>query len=392
MRSVCVSIVGHPSFEWTILFLIFASSITLCFEDIHLNSKKDLKQILWILNLVFTGIFFVEMILKWFAIGIWGYFTNFWTILDAFIVVVSLVSTYFDLEQYDDDIVDHAKSGNNLGALKALRTLRALRPLRAISRWQGMKIVVNALMYAIPSIFNVLLVCLLFWLIFSIMGVQFFKGQFYRCVDEEGQRVDWKLVPNKEVCCQKAVTHGYSWVNTVSNYDNVFEGYLSLLQVATFEGWMELMSYSVDAVGVDKQPFTDYQIGYYGFYVVFIIFGSFFTLQLFIGVIIDNFNMLKKKYEGNMLEILLTPTQRNYYIAMKNLGRRKPKPVIQRPNNKFIGFFYDIAMSRKLEVIIFIMIFLNMVMEAFEQWGQGQMILHMMSGSNFFFTFVYCLG
>lgn len=81
--------------------------------------------------------------------------------------------------------------------------------MRAISRWQGMRvsvfahaisrtikdgffskilfqIVVNALMYAIPSIFNVLLVCLVFWLIFSIMGVQFFGGKFFKCVDEQG--------------------------------------------------------------------------------------------------------------------------------------------------------------------------------------------------------------
>lgn len=49
---------------------------------------------------------------------------------------------------------------------------------------------VNALMYAIPSIFNVLLVCLVFWLIFSIMGVQFFSGKFYKCVDQFGERLD----------------------------------------------------------------------------------------------------------------------------------------------------------------------------------------------------------
>jgi len=42
-------------------------------------------------------------------------------------------------------------------------------------------------MYAIPSIFNVLLVCLVFWLIFSIMGVQFFGGKFFKCVNEMGE-------------------------------------------------------------------------------------------------------------------------------------------------------------------------------------------------------------
>lgn len=54
----------------------------------------------------------------------------------------------------------------------------------------GSQIVVNALMYAIPSIFNVLLVCLVFWLIFSIMGVQFFGGKFFKCVDEFGEMLD----------------------------------------------------------------------------------------------------------------------------------------------------------------------------------------------------------
>jgi len=33
----------------------------------------------------------------------------------------------------------------------------------------------------------------------------------------------------------------------------------------------------------------------YLYFVFFIVFGSFFTLNLFIGVIIENFNMQKKK-------------------------------------------------------------------------------------------------
>ncbi|ODM93572.1 Sodium channel protein 60E [Orchesella cincta] len=288
-------------------------------------------------------------------------------------------------------IVGRTGAAQNLGALKALRTLRALRPLRAISRWQGMKIVVNALTYAIPSIFNVLLVCLLFWLIFSIMGVQFFKGQFFRCVDSQGEKVDPRLAPTKEVCCSKAASMGYSWINAVSNYDNVVEGYLSLFQVATFEGWIELMEYSVDAAGVDKQPVPNNQIEFYAFYVIFIIFGSFFTLQLFIGVIIDNFNMLKKKYEGNMVEIFLTPSQRNYYIAMKNLGAKRPKKVIKPPTQRFRLFFYGIALSRKLEIAIYILIFLNMIIQACEYYGEGRLVMDIIASCNFFFTVVYIL-
>lgn len=63
-----------------------------------------------------------------------------------------------------------AAKGSNVGFFRSLRTLRALRPLRSISRLEGMKIVVNALLSAIPAITNVLLVCGLIWLVFGWVG------------------------------------------------------------------------------------------------------------------------------------------------------------------------------------------------------------------------------
>ena len=97
-RAVAMRIVTHPFFEWFILALIFASSITLCFEDVHLEERQLLKQTLRYLNGIFTGIFVAEMLLKWFALGIWSYFTNSWTILDFIIVTVrqiSLLGTWY---------------------------------------------------------------------------------------------------------------------------------------------------------------------------------------------------------------------------------------------------------------------------------------------------------
>ena len=64
---------------------------------------------------------------------------------------------------------------------------------------------------------------------------------------------------------------------------------------ATFEGWMELMEDAVDVRGIDMQPEDEANLWAYLYFVVFIVCGAFFTLNLFIGVIIDNFNMLKKK-------------------------------------------------------------------------------------------------
>ena len=58
---------------------------------------------------------------------------------------------------------------------------------------------------------------------------------------------------------------------------------------------MEIMADAVDAREVDMQPEWEASLHNYFYFVIFIVCGSFFTLNLFIGVIIDNFNMLKKK-------------------------------------------------------------------------------------------------
>ncbi|XP_025154885.1 sodium channel protein 60E isoform X2 [Harpegnathos saltator] len=374
VRTVVLSVVDTPAFEWMILVLIFASSITLCFEDIYLDDNPFLKKILYWTNLGFCALFSVEMLLKWLALGFCKYFTSFWTILDFIIVFVSMFSLLIE-------------ENENLKVLRSLRTLRALRPLRAISRWQGMRIVVNALMYAIPSIFNVLLVCLVFWLIFSIMGVQFFGGKFYKCIDEDGELLDVSIVNTREECFSK----NYTWVNSKITFDHVGVAYLALFQVATFEGWMEVMEDAVDARGVDLQPQREANLYAYLYFVIFIVCGSFFTLNLFIGVIIDNFNMLKKKYEGGVLEMFLTESQKHYYTAMKKLGRKKPQKVIKRPMNQFLAMFYDLSNSRRFEIAIFVLIFLNMLTMGIEHYNQPHPVFFVLEVSNAFFTTVFGL-
>jgi len=55
------------------------------------------------------------------------------------------------------------------------------------------------------------------------------------------------------------------------------------------------MADATDVRGIDLQPGYEANLWAYLYFVVFIVCGAFFTLNLFIGVIIDNFNMLKKK-------------------------------------------------------------------------------------------------
>ena len=98
-----------------------------------------------------------------------------------------------------------------------------------------MQVVVNALIQAIPAIFNVLLVCLVFWLIFSIMGVNLFGGRFRSCVDADGRVVNWTVIDGEADCRNKSAEMNVTWQNPKINFDNVLSAYLALFQVVSDE-------------------------------------------------------------------------------------------------------------------------------------------------------------
>ncbi|XP_025026429.1 sodium channel protein type 10 subunit alpha-like [Python bivittatus] len=313
-RKTCYKIIKHNWFESFIIFMILLSSGALIFEDIYLEKRKMIKNILDYADVFFFCTFFLEMLLKWVAYGFRKYFTNGWCILDFFIVCV----------------------------------------------------VVNALACAIPSIGNVLLVCIVLWLPFNILGVQLFGGKF-SCRNTE----------NKTNC-----------INNTVNFDHVGIGYLALLQVATFKGWTDIMYAAVDSANdTSTQPCFENNVYAYIYFVVFIIFGSFFMLNLFIGVVIDNFNQQRKKIRGEL--IFLSEEQKKYYNALKKLGTKKPHKTIPRPLNQFQGLLFDIVNKEAFELFIMSLIFLNVVVMAVEYEGQDRSAELLLENINCVFVAIF---
>ncbi|XP_059709004.1 sodium channel protein type 1 subunit alpha isoform X11 [Haemorhous mexicanus] len=337
LRKTCFRIVEHNWFETFIVFMILLSSGALAFEDIYIEQRKTIKTMLEYADKVFTYIFILEMLLKWVAYGYQTYFTNAWCWLDFLIVDV----------------------------------------------------VVNALLGAIPSIMNVLLVCLIFWLIFSIMGVNLFAGKFYYCVNTTtDERFEVDQINNFSQC-EELIKNNQSarWKNVKVNFDNVGFGYLSLLQVATFKGWMDIMYAAIDSRDVLDQPKYEDNLYMYLYFVIFIIFGSFFTLNLFIGVIIDNFNQQKKKFGGQ--DIFMTEEQKKYYNAMKKLGSKKPQKPIPRPGNKFQGMVFDFVTQQVFDISIMILICLNMVTMMVETDDQSEEMENILYWINLVFIVLF---
>ncbi|XP_015185096.1 PREDICTED: sodium channel protein para isoform X3 [Polistes dominula] len=373
LRLKTFQLIENKYFESAVITMILLSSLALALEDVHLQQRPILQDILYYMDRIFTVIFFLEMLIKWLALGFKKYFTNAWCWLDFIIVMVSLIN-----------FVASLCGAGGIQAFKTMRTLRALRPLRAMSRMQGMRVVVNALVQAIPSIFNVLLVCLIFWLIFAIMGVQLFAGKYFKCVDANKTTLSYEIIPDRNAC----VAENYTWENSPMNFDHVGKAYLCLFQVATFKGWIQIMNDAIDSREVDKQPIRETNIYMYLYFVFFIIFGSFFTLNLFIGVIIDNFNEQKKK-AGGSLEMFMTEDQKKYYNAMKKMGSKKPLKAIPRPIWRPQAIVFEIVTDKMFDMIIMLFIGLNMLTMTLDHYQMSDTFSNVLDYLNMIFIVIF---
>ena len=78
----------------------------------------------------------------------------------------------------------------------------------------------------------------------------------------------------------------------------------------TTEGWLTVMYYGIDHVAPGMQPIEDKEHRWSLFFISFMVIGSMFILNLFVGVVIDNFNKIKESEE--MGDIFVTDGQRNW--------------------------------------------------------------------------------
>lgn len=240
-----------------------------------------------------------------------------------------------------------------------------------------MQVVVNALFQSIPASANVLLVCFLFYLIFGILFVDLMKGSFEKCVSM-GQRLDpdYYLEPSQHPMDQEwceigsHTVHGsdsyyhsriptysipdpseldrgntyqldHNWEKPATNFDNIFAALLSLFEVASLEMWLEFMYMGVDAVGAGLQPIRDYNLKACLYFVVFVIVGSFFVLNLFVGVAIDKFNDMQAEHLGQ--NIFLTPEQEQWVTIQRLMASCKPEKVHEVPSQPFRAALFKVS-------------------------------------------------
>ncbi|XP_071968470.1 voltage-dependent T-type calcium channel subunit alpha-1G isoform X7 [Engystomops pustulosus] len=338
-RSWCLRMVCNPWFERFSMLVILLNCVTLgmfhpC-EDVACDSQRC--TILQGFDDFIFAFFAVEMIIKMFALGIFGqkcYLGDTWNRLDFFIVIAGMLEYSLDLQNV---------------SFSAVRTVRVLRPLRAINRVPSMRILVTLLLDTLPMLGNVLLLCFFVFFIFGIVGVQLWAGLLRnRCFLPENFSLPVSLeleryyqTENEDenpFICSQAKENGmrycrsvptrreeglectldYNFYNNTSNtscvnwnqyytncsagehnpfkgainFDNIGYAWIAIFQVITLEGWVDIMYFVMDAHS------------FYNFiyFILLIIIGSFFMINLCLVVIATQFSETKQRESQLMKE------------------------------------------------------------------------------------------
>jgi hypothetical protein len=164
VRLAVCNFVENPYFEYFILYLIGLNSLIMSIDQPILKDPYSKETIVMLVDFI-SLIFLLECLLKIFVLGfIMGkhsYLRDSFNQLDFIIVVFSCVSY----------VLERQENAPDLTYMKAFRALRALRPLKLVSKNEGMKNVVNSLLSSIPNLINVMLISLLFYFVFGIIGL-----------------------------------------------------------------------------------------------------------------------------------------------------------------------------------------------------------------------------
>ncbi|XP_075430990.1 voltage-dependent L-type calcium channel subunit alpha-1D isoform X5 [Ascaphus truei] len=373
-RVGCHKLINHHIFTNLILVFIMLSSASLAAED-PIRSHSFRNIILGYFDYAFTGIFTVEIFLKMLTFGAFlhkgSFCRNYFNLLDLLVVGVSLVS--FGIQS------------SAISVVKILRVLRVLRPLRAINRAKGLKHVVQCVFVAIKTIGNIMIVTTLLQFMFACIGVQLFKGKFYRCSDEAKQAPEeckGKYIVYKDGDVNNPSIRERVWFNSDFNFDNVLSAMMALFTVSTFEGWPALLYKAIDSNGENVGPVYNNRVEISIFFIIYIIIIAFFMMNIFVGFVIVTFQEQgEKEYKNCELD----KNQRQcveYALKARPFRRYIPK-------NPYQYKFWYVVNSTGFEYIMFVLIMLNTLCLAMQHYGQSKTFNDVMDVMNMVFTAVF---
>lgn len=356
--------------RWSLWFVVlkpFSRTIELMIVTNCVFMAIDPNQTMVVLTIIdtcFTGVFVFEQVLKVLAYSFPIYIKDAANKLDMFVVSVSLLSLCLT----DIDI----------GFVKAIRAVRVIRPLRLVIRSEGMMLVASSLLQSLPGMLNVMVVCVMAWLVFGILGMEFFKTMD-KGFCSNGSQIEAECVGYTINRYGTMVDN--KWYETDAKFTNTMVAWLTLFQVSSLEGWVDIMYFYV------LHPDSNYLASM--FFVVWVIISNWFLVNLCVGVIWINYQAICEKHQG---WAFLTEEQREWVTAQRRALLLEPTRSVLRPYRVDYcrRMCYDIATNKIYRHFISLNIVLNITTIAVthyrmtDTWKNFVVIANFVFSCNFF--------
>ncbi|NWZ22727.1 CAC1S protein, partial [Asarcornis scutulata] len=278
-------VVTSSYFEYLMFFLILLN--TICLGMQHYNQSAEMNHISDILNVAFTVLFTLEMILKLMAFKAKGYFGDPWNVFDFLIVIGSII----DVILSEIDTVLASSGGlyclgggcenidpddNSRVSITFFRLFRVMRLVKLLSRGEGVRTLLWTFIKSFQALPYVALLIVMLFFIYAVIGMQMF-GKI-------------------------AMVDG-TQINRNNNFQTFPQAVLLLFRCATGEAWQEIL---LDcSYGKLCDPESDFAEGEeytcgtgfaYFYFISFYMLCAFLIINLFVAVIMDNFDYLTRDW------------------------------------------------------------------------------------------------
>ncbi|XP_008293873.1 voltage-dependent N-type calcium channel subunit alpha-1B-like [Stegastes partitus] len=249
-------VVSAP-FEYSIMIMIALNTVVLMMK-FH-GAPDFYEAMLKNLNIVFTTLFSLECVLKVIAFGPLNYLKDAWNVFD-FVTVLGSITDILVTEIND-----------RLLNLSFLRLFRAARLIKLLRQGYTIRILLWTFVQSFKALPYVCLLIAMLFFIYAIIGMQVFG--------------------NIELNEDTAINHH-------NNFRTFLQALMLLFRSATGEAWHEIMLSCLSHRVCDersgshgKECGSDFA---YFYFVSFIFLCSFLMLNLFVAVIMDNFEYLTR--------------------------------------------------------------------------------------------------
>lgn len=202
VRKLIFDFIHTRHFEALVFLNIIFSIITLSLE--YEGADFEYRRVVRALDAGCIVLFLVEIIMKFLALSVNGFFYDPWNKVDFLLILIATFEIIYDY------IFPLSREISLI--LKLIRVLRIIRVFRIIAKIEGLQRLLRTLNYSMPTILNILVLLFMILYIYTTLACAFFR----RTIKGDG-------------------------INDYVNFKNFFFGMMTLIKIGTADGWPDIM-------------------------------------------------------------------------------------------------------------------------------------------------------